>query len=51
MINGIHIYIYISGKDGVSGARMVAPPSCAFELSPLNQFELNSGKLVHSITL
>ena len=42
-------YTYISGQEAVSRARMVAPPCCPFELSPLNL--LKSGKLVHSITL
>ena len=30
-------YTYISGEDGVSYARMDAPPSYAFQLSPLNK--------------
>ena len=29
-------YTYISGPEAVSRARMVAPPCCPFELSPLN---------------
>ena len=29
----------ISGQDGVSHARMVAPLCCPFELSPLNDFK------------
>ena len=33
----------------MSHVRVVAPPCCPFELSPLN--ELYRGKLVHSITL
>ena len=42
-------YVDISGQGGVSRARMVAPLSALFELSPLN--ELKSGKVVRSITL
>ena len=42
-------YTYISGEDSVSHARMVAPSSCPFELSPLDK--LDRGKFVRSITL
>ena len=46
MIFGIHIY---QVEDGVSHAKMDAPPSCAFQLSPLNKPDRR--KLVRSITL
>ena len=36
-------------ETGVSHARMVVPPCCSFELSPLN--EVYRGKLVCSVTL
>ena len=36
-------YIYISGQDSVSHARMVTLPCFLFELSPLN--ELEKGKV------
>ena len=45
MIFGIHK----SGQDGLSHARIVAPPCCRFELSLLN--ELYREKFVPSITL
>ena len=45
----INWYTYISGQDGVSHSRLVAPSCCPFELSPLN--ELYRGKLVRPTTL